>query len=481
MKEISSWKLEAKLEDSDRYFYHTSDINRVDDGSICYVIGRKGSGKTAIAEFLYHRSAHNHFADRLSFKNFPFNDLYGLTNDRYTPPNQYITLWKWLIYCHIAKLMIKNEAIDGALRNTLAQVFPVEPIQTLARSISRLTNPGLKFSFLGAEISGSMSSVGTVNDSSWIERCDVLEDLIAKNLDQSIYTIVFDELDEDYKSADSSSTSRHYLELLTSLFKAVQDVKATFPAGRYGIRPIIFLRNDIYDILKDPDKTKWNDLRLDLHWNLQSIRNLMGFRIGRANDPDSPPLDFGEALKLAARHYESMKPIRNRSLIEWIGSQTLSRPRDYVSFFRISAESSLQRNAPFIDALGMLSSVTPYSTYLRSEVQDELSTALPEIRDVLNVIARIGRPLFSFANFNDEYERYIKPNPSRRPAEEVLAMLFRFGVIGNRTSIGGTVSGLRSGELEFNPELSINVLRGLLPALRIKDEHGQSFAGGLLT
>jgi hypothetical protein len=45
VEEISKWKLEAKLEDGDRYFYFVKEAGDVLSGKKAYVIGRKGTGK----------------------------------------------------------------------------------------------------------------------------------------------------------------------------------------------------------------------------------------------------------------------------------------------------------------------------------------------------------------------------------------------------------------------------------------------------
>ena len=44
--EIAEWKLEAKLEDNARYFFHVREVNQIEEGKRSYVIGRKGCGKT---------------------------------------------------------------------------------------------------------------------------------------------------------------------------------------------------------------------------------------------------------------------------------------------------------------------------------------------------------------------------------------------------------------------------------------------------
>lgn len=87
-----SWKLDAKSEDTDRYFFHVSEVEAIQSGERAYVIGRKGTGKSAIAQHLVNIKAYDVFSSMLSFKNFPFNELYALSNSGFTAPNQYITL-----------------------------------------------------------------------------------------------------------------------------------------------------------------------------------------------------------------------------------------------------------------------------------------------------------------------------------------------------------------------------------------------------
>ena len=73
---------------------------------------------------------------------------------------------------------------------------------------------------------------------------------------------------------------------MTSLFKAVQDVKNIFKdRSKYRIFPVIFLRDDIYEIILDADKNKWNDFKIELNWDTDKIQRLVAFRITRALDP----------------------------------------------------------------------------------------------------------------------------------------------------------------------------------------------------
>jgi len=74
IKNISkNWKLEAKLEDN-KYFYNLSEAKQILNGEKLFIIDRKGSGKSAICEYIVNQNQHNIFSQKLSFKNFPFND-----------------------------------------------------------------------------------------------------------------------------------------------------------------------------------------------------------------------------------------------------------------------------------------------------------------------------------------------------------------------------------------------------------------------
>lgn len=225
LKEITNtWRLEAKQESDDLFFY-IDDVNSIIDGKKCYVIGRKGMGKTAISEYLYNQSAENIFSERLSFKNFPFNLLYSLENNSYTAPNQYITIWKYLIYNGVCKMMAKNDALDAKLLKALKKVYPTQPIKALGKLVPRWTASGF-----GAEILGCGMSIDGVNkdmgDVTWEEKADIFEDVIERYADESYYYILIDELDEDYRDFEDESQRKMYIYLLTSLFKAVQSIKA---------------------------------------------------------------------------------------------------------------------------------------------------------------------------------------------------------------------------------------------------------------
>lgn len=117
LTELSRWKLEAKLDDIKRYFFAIPELNDIAAGDASYVIGRKGTGKTALVQYLSDTANSNQHVSKLTFKNFPFNELYNQGNESYRRPNQYITIWKLIIYSAACRLIAKSEKCDPSIHH----------------------------------------------------------------------------------------------------------------------------------------------------------------------------------------------------------------------------------------------------------------------------------------------------------------------------------------------------------------------------
>jgi len=435
LREIASWKLEAKLEDTNRYFFTTPDVRLIESGEKCFVIGRKGTGKTAISEHLTHRRDYWGFSRKLTFKNFPFNELYALKNDSYTAPNQYITLWKLLIYSCVAQMMVQDEAVDISIRQELAKVYDTDSSSTLARSVSKWTSRALNFSILGIG-AGIGPQQTDARASTWIDRVEWLEALILEHGRSSSYLVVFDELDEDYKSPLSSDQGANYSSLITSLFKAVQDVKAVFRSLSPTIVPVVFLREDVFSQIRDPDRTKWADLAVELEWNTDQTKQMLAFRITRAAAPENAALPFDEAW---VRVFDT-RPMRRsgdekvRSLFSYISRSTMHRPRDYIRYLQVCSSGALARGASRINGELVSRADKDYSSYLRSDIEDELGAVFPDASTIFELLTSLGKIGFRESEFSKLYEDWSsRGKVSQRDPRVVLEALHHVSALGTHT------------------------------------------------
>lgn len=470
-KEIAaSWKLDAKSEDTDRYFFHVSEVEAIRSGERAYVIGRKGTGKSAIAQHLVNIKSHDIFSAMLSFKNFPFNDLYSLSNSGFTAPNQYITLWKYLIYCNVAKLMASNNAIDISIRQPLASLYEPEPLEYLAKSVGKWTATDFNFSILGTG-AGAKGAIQKT-EANWIERTNALEQIIASHIDESQYLIVFDELDEDYRYMHEADRYRNFTDLLTGLFKAVQDVKSIFRNTKARITPVIFLRDDIFDVLQDPDKTKWDDSKIDLDWSTPRLKELLAFRISRTYNPAADTtMSFEESWALLFKGTSisyGFQQQKKQSVLNYILKSTHMRPRDVIRYLSECARVTMEANSVPGEAL-IKRADGYFSGYLKREIESEISGVVPHATKIFDVLSSLRKETFTLREFSAAYKNSVKPDLYERyDPNWVLKVLFFFSVIGNQPrQVNQTVFRYlrRGAEVNFNESFVVH--RGLLKALQI--------------
>lgn len=466
LEELSRWKREARAEDNRRYFWHVQEADEIHKGDKYFVIGRKGCGKTALCEYFTNQESFDLFAEKLSFKNFPFNDLYTQRNERYTSPNQFITIWKYLIYSTVCRLMLRNQSIDKEVREELARLY--EDSTTLARRIGRWTGHEFGVSLFG--ISFKLTRPHPSTPKNWMEHVDFLEDLLLKNAGSATYFVLFDELDEDYRDLIEKSQHEQYSALITSLFKAVQDVRTTFEK-KLRVYPVIFLRDDIYELVQDSDKNKWGDFRVDLNWDTEKIKRLIAFRISRAMDPHCTTiLDFDVAWEkvFGSRKIGVGGNNRKISTFEYIGRSTLLRPRDFVTYLQTCAEYALQNGYLGIGP-GVIKAVDKgFSNYLRQELTDELFAILPDIASIFDAISQLRKWNFSIPELTSAYQQHVENGfIKERNVKFVLQVLFLFSVIGNTPRGGRFVFRYQNREARLNFNERVVVHRGLFKALQI--------------
>lgn len=468
---INNWSVEA-LKENPAYFYNINEVNQILNGKKSIVIGRKGSGKTSIAKYLCGIEKANMFTQKMSFKNFPFNILYSLDNKKdYTNPNQYISIWKLLIYTCVCKLMITNEGIDNEIRNKLRTLYGDESEESLDRLLEKWTSKefGIEVLGIGFNIGGSKDKTET----SWIEQISILESIILTYCDKSCYYIVFDELDEDYKTFQTEQEENDYFSMVTSLIKATEDIRNTFDNDdrQKCIYPVVFLRSDIYSRVKHSDKNKWREELIELAWDRIEIQKMLAHRLSVAmNYPND--LSFDKAwLKLFASAPVKMGNRQQRSLpiYDYIERSTEMRPRDFIQYIKEACILADRVNEYPIAPSTIKDADESFSDYLRGETVDELFAILPDVESVLGLLSTIRKQSFSFSEFENAYNQAIKNGDiPKGDVKKTLLLLFDAGVIGNRPSMKNhPIFKFSHNSPRFNFTETMIIHRGLYKALQI--------------
>lgn len=465
---IESWSIEATNEDS-AYFYSVKEIEKIKTGKVLYVIGRKGTGKSAIVNKLLKSEDSNSHAIKLSFKNFPFNLLYDCADNDYPQPNQYITIWQLIIYRKLAAMIIESKAIDKKIKTTLQKYLDSSDEKT-NKLIKKIDEVSFGISVLG---SGFDIGVGkNANTIAWTAQLELFKEIFKTiNLNEKYY-LLFDELDEDYKEFNDDKERKRYISMLTSLFKAIQYIRQA--AVSKNILPIVFLRTDIYSQLTDADKNKWSEFILELAWDLDKIKEMLSFRIAKTYDNNASTEnlkfddEFNKIFKLKSISTGNRKS-NKMSVFSYMARSTQWRPRDFIKYIKICVEETIKRNGNTVTIDIIKLADAKFSDYLKQEIIDEIFPVLPEINKILPIFSAIRKQSFNPSLFIEEYNKEVSKQAIQDiGAENVLGILFNYNIIGNIPSMKGQyLFKYAYADARFNLKENIVVHRGLYKALQI--------------
>lgn len=364
--------------------------------------------------------------------------------------------------------MIRNQGVSGEIRDKLIKLYGDSSIKGLDRMISRWTSTGFGAEVLGVGFNYERQIKPA--DTTWIEAIHTLEQIISEYAGTAKYYIIFDELDEDYREFPTKQEAEKYRCMLTSLFKAVQNVRAVFDDQQQYIYPIVFLRSDIYAQLMDSDKNKWEESIINMEWDTSKIQNMLAHRLCVAQDIDD--VDFDTAWKsIFSNQMVRMgnRQAKKMSIFSYIERSTEMRPRDFIQYVKECVRlANINQEWP-ISPQTVKDADDNFSEYLKGETIDELFPVLPEITDILGLLSTIRKQRFGFDSFDAEYKALVEQkNIPERDVKLVLFKLFDAGVIGNQPSMRGqTIFRFSKKSPRFNYNESMIVHRGLYKALQI--------------
>jgi len=435
LKAMASWKINASNEDMRKYFFAFDEFSRIQSGDICLVLGRKGSGKTAICEYLHNKPGENKRSVLLSFKDFPFDHFYSGANPTTAKSSQYTNTWKLIVLSATCWLMSKDPRVDYKTRKLLAAHFTDDPTKALSLTLTKWTSGKLEIPDFGfGATGGSIERAHIQNEQSLGERVARLEEFIARAAPDTTYYLLFDDLHEDYTGEKDDS---EYFIVLTGLISAITHLRTKFRKQGKQIIPIAFVRDDIFGRLRHSDKNHWVDVQWNLHWELLSLQKMVIYRIcadaGTAYNQDALRcvLKDGSRISKMSKLFgkKGFDGERYVGLLEYMIELTQYRPRDLLKIFRLAATNTLAHDADIIDSDDITNVEFEYSSYLRQEFEDEIHLVVPNF---LALVAPFRKYRVSVLPY-DNLLKFIKQQPRTitqgRPAQELIEDLWYFGVI----------------------------------------------------
>lgn len=433
---------DGSAEDDDSvlsYFLKTEAVGQVESGRSYVVIGRKGSGKTALVKY-FSESRPGYLSESPSLRDYPWSLHAKRKNLGASSIESYVSSWRYLIAVRANSALLarhgwgqntdaQRAAYDfmrdnyGGATPNLRDILAPKKLKITKRIISPQV---AGFAAGGIEIEDKEGGVSS--------ELDLLTDALLENattvasqVNEPHVDLHFDELDQGLSSLD-----QRHREMITGLVLASRSIRNNKSWGDV-IRPVCYLRTDIWDELSFSDKNKISQSSaVTLEWDSDTLLEMINERIRVKLGPSYSWNDLDDESLIRGK----------QSKWSHIISRTFLRPRDVIQFLNYATEAAIS-NYPasdFFDNEDIQKARTPYSRYLKQELDDEIGPHWPQWAEGLQTCSELSRLTFSKDKFIETYERR-RSKANAVSADDALELMYRYSVIGYRRGIGKGGSG----------------------------------------
>lgn len=395
----------------DHYFEdYLSVLPELSDEKFIFV-GRKGTGKSAIAKFIKDSSdkAVNSFCDLIKFNDIELEKIVQATPEE-DKENIELLIFEWLILARLIRLFIKNDSAiytnefkkfkDFISRNAgFLEIDKYHITEIVQSKKLELQIDVLKHVF-GSTI-GKYINVKSVK-APFYKFVIPLKEIISKVLTYEVFQgkeffILFDDLDIKFKADDPKAT-----EKLLSLLRVAKELNTTlFKDSK--VRVLIFLRDDIKKNLesKDSDTSKlFSSYQIQLNWydhqnfklneNQINLKRFINKRIKINFEANN--IVFNQTDPWSSLFQEDEYHYQSKSSFKYILDSTFYRPRDLVLFLSAVGKEDYKYPLDFrITKLLLNKYIAESITELKSELSIHLTEA--EIKKLFVVCKQISNRL----------------------------------------------------------------------------------------
>ena len=420
---------ENEIKALDSYFIPTAQYHKTKQGHARLVVGRKGTGKSAL--FYSLRSTFRPLKTHLVLDLRPEGHqlvklrefvLAGLSGGY--QQHLLTAFWNYLLIVEIAYQIAKHEGTlhyrDLRLRNAFDRITEEFPDETdeeqadFSERLLRLVDEITERRNQMAEPQSNADITQLVYSRQIRELVDALTEYLSTSR-RSVW-ILIDNLDKGWPI---HSVLPEDISILRSLLEATRKLERQFESRGVELHSVTFIRNDIYQylILEPAERGKETAALLD--WNDSEVfKQLLARRMSSGLKED---MDFDT---LWTQFFPSH--VKGEESFQFILNRTLMRPRELLRFVRECIDVGLNRKRQKLTEEDIIQAEKGYSS-------DALVDVCLEMRDVN---ARFGDVPYAFIGSNvvlsraDATKRLEDAGIQSSEISYALEILLWFGVIG---------------------------------------------------
>ncbi len=243
-----------------------------------------------------------------------------------------------------------------------------------------------------------------------------LEKAVTKYLThKSEVWMLIDNLDKGWPTRGASPED---ILIIRGLLNATRKIQRKLEKQGVTMYSLVFLRNDIYDLLIQQTSDRDKDTAITVDWDdPEAFKELVLQRIKVAT---KLPGSFDEVWSTAFE-----RNVGTRDSFGYVVERTLMRPRDIIRFLRKAVEVAVNRGHQRVKADDFTAAENAYSEELLLSINYELGDVSPKYADL--VYQFIGCKV---AMSVSEANRFISRAVGDTDRETALQLLIWFGFLG---------------------------------------------------
>lgn len=441
---LGATSAENEMRDLENYYLETDQYLKSLRGEAHLVVGRKGSGKSAV--FLQIR-------DNEREKNRSKNIVLDLKPDGYklvkfkerilgfleegTYQHTITAFWEYVLLLEICYKILEKDHQRHIHDHTLFEGY---------RELANLyhTNEYDPEGDFSERMSGLMEKVyseyqARYRDSEKVrltsaEVTQLLYKHDVKKLSKQLTNymekkgslwLLFDNIDKGWPT---SGLRHEDLLIIRSLIDATGKIERLFGRSDLTINTVVFLRNDVYELLVKETSDRGKEASVILDWtDPDLLRELVRLRI--VSNGMAENLDFDTAwLKVFASHY------KGEETSQYLIDRSLMRPRFLLNLINQCKSFAINLNHERIEEQDIEKGLTAYSSDLLRDIGYELQDIFPNSHGIL----------YAFIAANSEISetevKSLLSSSDLQPeaVEEVFNLLMWYGFLGIKANSGDT-------------------------------------------
>lgn len=425
---------ENELQTLSQYYLQTHEFNRALRGEVNLVVGRKGTGKTALFSQLRNqkRNNKNNVVVDLKPEGYQLIKLKEQVLDVLTAgAKQHLVtaLWEYLLYSEICHKILEKDQ-EAHLRDhrlyegyvNLRRLYSESPYVSEGDFSERLMT-------LSASIAQEFKARQKQDNNVSLTANDVTELVHSTNIKAlrdglSSYLkfkgeiwLLFDNIDKGWSTQGLAEGD---ITILRCLIDASRKIQREMIRDKHEFHAIVFIRNDVYQLLMDESADFGKETRANLDWNdPDMLREMIRKRLVQNELPANA--GFGEVWNAIC-----VSHIDGEESSQYMIDRTLMRPRNFLRLLGVCKGFAVNLQHDKIEIDDIRKGLHAYSNDLLIEADQELIDIEPKSKRL------IYQFLGESSEFSNEDLRILLDVNSlqQKEIDRVIEFLLYYGFLG---------------------------------------------------